>query len=426
MLLTTPLTLLVIGCGAGENTAPSLKQVVPASAYSDSAISVRLLGGPFHPPVQVDTYSGSADVSAAPFQISFDPSRPMGGRRSIAGIDPTWIDDQEIDAKLPPGMLAGVYSVSLRDAAGNAIASSATFTSLGPDIDPPHIVFLGPMPATVFAPGETITVDVRVDDGAGQVRSVQWSASSPGFSPLGPTSCTPDENGVCEFTLTAQAGPDVLDPINITVEAEDDVHNVTSGYLTVDVAWKPTITSISPPENSTAGGKPIAVYGRSFVVNLSQILIDGMSIGGVVDPSGSMIQAVTTMHVPGDAQVAVSNGDSVSASLPFTFIPPPILKLINPSHAYVDTPSIDIDISGNNFRPETEFYWTQGDSSDRNSIPYAPPANVSPIAPYERLCSPSRVTLTLLPGEGTITIVAHDPVSNDSTLVDAFTFDSAP
>jgi hypothetical protein len=139
-----------------------------------------------------------------------------------------------------------------------------------------------------------------------------------------------------------------------------------------------------------------------------------------------VITAVTTAHVPGDANVAVSNGDSVSDSARFTFIPPPILKLIDPAHAFVDTPTIDIDISGNNFRPETEFFWIQGETGNPNPIPYAPSANVSPVPPYERLYPPSRVTLTLLPGTGTITIGAHDPISGTSTLVDAFTFDPVP
>src|SRR4029079_16008175 len=103
-------------------------------------------------PVRVDTYSGSADVAGASFQVSLDPLRPVIGRRSVAGINPIWKDATEIDATLPAGLLAGRYMVSLHDADGNAITSMATFTSLGPDIDPPHIVFLRPAAGATFAP----------------------------------------------------------------------------------------------------------------------------------------------------------------------------------------------------------------------------------------------------------------------------------
>jgi hypothetical protein len=153
-----------------------------------------------------------------------------------------------------------------------------------------------------------------------------------------------------------------------------------------------------------------------------------VSIGGVVDPGIGLITATTKAHLPGVVQVAVTNGDSVSDSVPFKFIPPPILKLIDPLAAPATMSTTTINVSGNNFRPETEFYWTQGASVTKNQIPYAPLENVAPIPPYERLMSATRVALVLPPPlvTGTITIGAHDPVSGDSTLVDAFTFDPAP
>ncbi len=430
----TPIVVLIVvassaGCGAGGNKAPALQQIVPETAYSDVPVPVRLLGGPFHPPVRVDTYSSSAEVAPAPFQISLEPLRPSTGRRSVAAINPSWSDDQEIQATLPAGLLAGTYTVSLRDAAGNAISSSATYTSLGPDIDPPHIVFLAPAAGSTFAPGENVVIDVRVDDGAGRVRGVTWGTSSPS-SPSVPVvanyPCTPDPVGVCEFVILTEAGPDVVDPIDIRVDAEDALHNQASAYRRIQVAWKPTITLLDPVEGSTMGGASIQVYGQSFVPGLSQITVDNVPIGGVVDPSGGLIAATTAAHLPGVAQVAVSNGDSVSDGLPFTFIPPPILKLIDPPDAVATMPTMTIGVSGNNFRAETEFSWVEGDSGAKNPISYAPPENVSPIPPYERLVSSTRVKLVLLPGAGTITILAHDPVSGDSTLLDAFTFDPAP
>jgi len=440
--LPAPPTLIIVvmlaGCGMRGGTTPNLEQIFPASAYSDAPVAVTLLGGPFHPPVSVDTYSGSADVAPAPFQIVLDPLRPIAGRRPVAGINPSWTDDTEIDATLPAGVLAGSYTVSLHDAAGNTISSSSsslTYTSLGPDIDPPRIVFLQPPAGTTFAPGEIVDVVVRVDDGAGQVSQVVWSSSPPALSPQAtdPTEiCVLDSVGVCRFQVRADPGPDVVDGIDIRVDAEDEVHNHATADRRVQVASIPTVDDLYPTVGSTAGGTTIRVYGSGLVQDLSQITVDGVAIGGLVDAQGVSIAAATKAHPPGGAMIAVSNGHSVSATTKaFTFIPPPILKLIDPPDASAASSMIVIGVSGNYFRPETQFSWIQ--AGNEYAIPYAPPANDFPPLPYERLETSTRVSLVLVPPvksqpftPGPISIRARDPISGDFTLVDAFRFDAAP
>jgi hypothetical protein len=457
---TLVIMLMLAGCRASGNTTSKLHQISPERAYSDAPIEVSLLGGPFHPPISVDTYSGSADVAPAPFQISLDPLRPVAGRRSVTAINPIWKDRTQIDATLPAGLLAGSYTVALHDAGGNTIASSAIYTSLGPDIDPPHIVFLQPPPDTTFAPGDTIEVAVQVGDGAGQVRNVVWSSSMPSTSPLAPTPdpmniCQLDAMGVCSFAIRADPGPDVVDRIDIRVDAQDEVNNLATATRRVQVASIPTLDALSPTEGSTAGGTMITVSGHGFVPNLSQITVDGMSIPSDVDAQDGVITATTAAHVAGGAMIAVSNGAGVSKPKTFMFIPPPILKLIDPPDAVPDGSTVTIGVSGNNFRAETEFFWIQNGVS--HAISFVPPENVSPIPPYEQLVSSTRVKLVLLPYylqvdqtdggmdagmdaemdagtvmtvkvpiQGTISIRAHDPISGDSTLVDAFTFDPAP
>jgi hypothetical protein len=384
---------------------------------------VQLFGKSFHPPVQVDTYSASADVEPSPFQVSLDPLRPAAGRRSVAAVTPSWKNHGEIDATLPAGLLAGTYSVSLRDAAGNTIASSATFTSLGPDLDPPHIVFLEPPAGAAFAAGERVTVQVHVDDGAGQLDQVEWSTDPPAGSQ--PTVCSPDPSGLCEFKFTTQAGPDVVDPIDITINATDTLHNHATAYRRVQVARIPTITKIDPSEAPTVGGKGITVFGDTFAPNLSQIIVDGVPIGGVVASDGGSITATTKAHVPGIASVWVTSGSSTSGNMSIKFIPPPVLKLIDPPHVVVDGPTVTIHISGDNFRPETAFSRVQGATT--TLISYAPTEYLAPVPPYERLTSSTRVELTLATDHtGIFSIHAHDPVSGDSDLVDAFTLDPAP
>jgi hypothetical protein len=50
----------------------------------------------------------------------------------------------------------------------------------------------------------------------------------------------------------------------------------------------------------------------------------------------------------------------------------------------------------------------------------------SPAPPFARLINQFHVTLYLLPGSGTITIIAYDPVSGLSPLLGTFTFDPPP
>jgi hypothetical protein len=216
--------------------------------------------------------------------------------------------------------------------------------------------------------------------------------------------------------------------IAIRVDAEDDLHNASTGYLSICAEPAPTITSIVPDEGRTEGGTSITVNGQSFICGSWKIAIDGVLIDSTISAAGDTITGITRAHIPGGATVTVSDGDTATSGYLFTFIPPPIVKLVDPPRAPATQPT-QIDVAGNGFRPETQFYWAQDATQGgglRQPIPLVADSNLSPTVPYARLITPFRATLFLLPGSGTITIGATDPVSGDSQLANAFTFGPAP
>jgi hypothetical protein len=416
--LAAPLALCS-GCGVQAESSGTLSQIDPVSAYNDTPIPLRLLGGPFRPAVEIDTYSGTAEVASTPFQVFLDPSPPVPGRRSIAATPATWEDRGEIDATIPPGLPAGDYTVGLRDPRGNLVSPSLMFRSLGPDLDAPRVTFLRPAAGSAVSPNEVFMVVARVDDRQGHVLRASWLASSPSASTV-ETNCPVGADLLCTFVVTAPSIASVIEPLTIRVVAEDTQHNTSRAFLPLRVAQPPVIFGVLPTAGPTGGGTQIIVQGTGLVADLSAILVDGVSIGGVV--SGDAIGAVTLAHDPGIGHLTVSNGDSHSNSVDFTFVARPNVRLIEPSHAFADPPP-RLDVAGNDFSESTQFSWI-----DSNDVAHRFPLTTDPQAPppNEIFINSSRVQLNLLPASGTITILAHDDVSGDSEVRDAFTFDPTP
>jgi hypothetical protein len=422
-------------CGGGETPA-ILEEILPSSAYNGARVAAQIRGQHLRPPLSVDTHTGSAEVAAL-FQIFLDPVAPVAGRRSVAATEVVWKSELEIDASLPEGLLPGSYHVGLRDPRGNLVPSLVVFTSLGPDNDPPQITFLLPSAGATVAPDTQIAVEARVDDGPGHVAQGSWSVRSPTLG-LQTGTCTIDPSDRrCRFSFFTPTTPTPIEAIDIQVDVDDSVLNHASASLQMNVAWSPDITTVDPAIGPTTGGTPILVHGSRLIAGLSQVLIDGLAIGGSI--AGDAIRAFSPPHIPGVATVRVGNGDSLSAPLSFTFIAPPTLRLVSPTHAPGDQ-DVALMVAGNSFRPQTRFFWIQdGYVHPITSYSAAPTANPSdpedpsspswpppPPAPYAMWISEHRCTITLAPGAGVITLRAHDEVSGDSTLLDAFTYDPPP
>ncbi len=80
----------------------------------------------------------------------------------------------------------------------------------------------------------------------------------------------------------------------------------------------PTVSGISPPSGSTAGGTPVIISGSNFQSGATAA-IGGVPATGVVVASATQINATTGAHAPGLAAVIVTNPDNQSGSLPNGF-----------------------------------------------------------------------------------------------------------
>jgi hypothetical protein len=411
-----------VGCAGPVRDAAVVTAIEPAEAYNDATFRIALMGSKLRPPLEIDTHSGSASAGSAPFSIILQPLAPAGDRRAVQATNVEWISATEIHAGVPAGVLPGSYQVGVSNARGEAIDSRAVFESLGPDNDPPRITFQRPAAGATVSPNTGVLVEALVDDGDGHIPNGHWSASSPTLGAMS-DDCTIDPGDkTCRFYVAAQIGSAVTEPITIQVQVVDGVGHAASATLQIQVAWGPDISRVSPPSGPTTGGTAITVQGAGYVPGLSQVLIDDIPIGGVVD--GDTITAITEPHSPGRAMVSVSNGasDSVGAQLSFSFVAPPTLRLISPTSG----PSQDLTkvvVAGNDFTPSTRFFVVQDDGVVV-AVAAVEPDDLLPPAPYAMFYTDHLYNLFLGPGTGKIALRAHDDVGGDSELPAAFTYDA--
>jgi RHS repeat-associated protein len=76
----------------------------------------------------------------------------------------------------------------------------------------------------------------------------------------------------------------------------------------------PTVTAISPPSGTTAGGTPVTITGTGFLAGAT-VSLGGTAATGVTVVSSTSITATTPAHAAGAANVVVTNTDTQSGTL---------------------------------------------------------------------------------------------------------------
>ncbi len=95
----------------------------------------------------------------------------------------------------------------------------------------------------------------------------------------------------------------------------------------------PAVSSITPARGPVGGGSTITIQGGGFQ-NATSVTIGGVPAASYSIISGTQIRAVTPAGIPGLAEVAVSNANGPSVSLPgrgFTYVATPVITGLSPS-----------------------------------------------------------------------------------------------
>jgi IPT/TIG domain-containing protein len=409
----------VWGCAAKSETTATLTAISPEAAYNNAASTVLIEGGPFRPAYDFDTMRGAAktDLDAYSVAVTAVPAPPAGGTIRLEAV--SWQSPSALVATVPAGLPAGVYDVAVTDPRGGRAVLEHGFVSLGPDDQAPGVTIESPKSSSIIGAGSTVSIILAADDDQGFLTTLTATIRTQGSSSATATSRS-DECLVppgthrtrCYLEYTAPTSLDEIGTLEITATATDTAGKTTAPIITLRLAPRPTLTSLSPSVGPATGGTPMELHGTNFVepTDTSEgtvVLIDGKIVESAKVVSSTEITATTPLHDSGFAKLAVSTGGSETVQKYFfNFVAAPIIKLVSPTHGPM-TGGTKVTIAGNHFRnPETVIYF----------------GNVR--LPALVFVGQNRLEVIAPPASapGLVTILAYDPIGGMG-MVDAYSYD---
>ncbi len=252
------------------NAAPKVSGITPAEGSTAGGTAITLKGSDF--------------VSGAKVTLAGEEAT------SVVVVSPT-----EITAKTPKGA-AGKDEVVVSDADGVSSAG-AGFTY----ITPPTVTAISPKEGTT-AGGTAVKIT-----GTGFVKGAKVKIGGE------PTSIVVVSATEITAKTTAHAAGEV--PVEVSVGGVAQSATVEFTYAT-----PPKVTSISPPEGSTAGGWEVLVTGTGFSEH-AKVKIGGTEAEKVEWISATELVVTTGAHAAGKAEVVVTNGELSSSGGPmYTYV----------------------------------------------------------------------------------------------------------
>lgn len=201
------------------------------------------------------------------------------------------------------------------------------------------------------------------------------------------------------ITATAPAGTTGTASVIVTTAAGTNAANSLYTYVTA-----PTLTGVSPPAGTTAGGTAVTLTGTNFTTPAT-VTFNGTSASSVTLVNSTTITAVTPARTAGAASVLVSTpGGTNSANSLYTYIAPPVITGVSPNTG-ITYGGTTVTITGTGF------------------------ANVSSVAFGGNLATivsvtPTAITVTTPPrSAGAVSIVCTAPFVS-GTATNAFTYNA--
>jgi hypothetical protein len=126
---------------------------------------------------------------------------------------------------------------------------------------------------------------------------------------------------VTSASLKATTAARAAGPADVTVTVDGRSSTLSSAFTYV-VLPPPTVTGITPPSGSTAGGTTVTVTGTNFAAGAT-VTIGGVAASGVTVLSPTSLRAVTGAHAAGASDVVVAVGaQSATLARGFTYVVP--------------------------------------------------------------------------------------------------------
>jgi hypothetical protein len=408
--------MLVLGVGC-QNPQPSLVEVKPAQGGSDGDLRLVLLGHDLVPATILDPISGRRIATSDGFSARIGTGDTW---EDLLGVD--WLSTGAVAATLPSASAArlptGLLGLELRDPRDQVARLPGAFFELGPDLTPPSVTFLAPVPTTPYVAGMVMQGTIHaVEVAPGSLGSLGWTAYENGVQRAGATCQLPPGSMAadCGFQFSISPGLGQGDVVRVVADAADDAvrRNHASVELSVTLRERPGLVAIVPNIGGTAGGTDVLVKGYGFLPG-TQVFLDGALLfpnGGVFVDSAT-ISGHTPAHAPGDAIVTARTPvGSANGSRPFSYQPPPSILQVTPASG-TSTGGTAVTITGSGFGAETQIYF--GDALD----------SAAPLG-EAFLQSATSIIGRAPAGSGTTTVWAFDSALGFTKLAGGFTW-SAP
>jgi IPT/TIG domain len=318
------------GCAPGGQSALTVAQVMPASAYGDAPVAVAVFGENFRPTYQIDARTGSVGVDPAGFAATLANGSTGGPTVELQQV--VWQSPDLLAAQIPPATRAGWYDLVVRDPRGSTSTLTRAFQALGTDTLAPLVRIASPAPNTLFAAGAAVPVVVVADDGYGTVTALEVVMSSGSGAEQTYTCAVTGQSAVsCPFTLPAPAPASVPDFLTITATATGSGGLMGQARAVYPLQLSPSVTTLSPTTGSTRGGTEVQIYGDRLVPGQTTVAFDGVP-ATIEDLSATSITALTPMHPsPGPVRITVTvAGVTLQSTFLFTYLASPLVRQVLP------------------------------------------------------------------------------------------------